>query len=178
MQLKWLAGGIQKALSACLFIAFRTDPICVCRQKCQWNQKGLLDEYRMGVGVAWSSHLLSAGLRNWLECQTDVFEWEAPAPWSQDSPARRILWPFHSKGEEGFSEYWDTYLYLNVFFFVWNSLRRGAESNNFLFISMHLTPILRLSLTLATAHAIILLCRIGYSDTTQLHKQGYTFCFS
>lgn len=122
MQLKWLAGGIQKALSACLFIAFRTDPICVCRQKCQWNQKGLLDEYRMGVGVAWSSHLLSAGLRNWLECQTDVFEWEAPAPWSQDSPARRILWPFHSKGEEGFSEYWDTYLYLNVGVFLSGTL--------------------------------------------------------
>lgn len=102
-------------------------------------------------------------LRNWLECQTEVSEGENPAPWSQHSPARRILCPFHRKGEERCSWYWESYLYFKVFL-PGSLLRRGAESKNFLFISMHFTSILRLSLTLATAHAMILLCSIGYSD--------------
>lgn len=156
---------IQRALSAWLFIAFRTDLIYVCRQNCQWNQKGLLDVYRMRDGVAWSqSSAQRLILGTGLNVRQRYLSGKPQLPDPKIALPGGYFVPFTERERGDFQDTGILIYTLGFFCLKFSFLRRVAESKKYLFISMHLTPILRLSLTLATAHAMILLCRIGSSD--------------
>lgn len=131
----------------------------VSRQNCQWNQKGLLDAYRMRDGVAWCQ-----SSAQWLVLGTSLNVRQMYLSGKPQLPDPKTALPggyfvHFTEMERGDFQNTGILIYNLGFCLAVSFLKRGEESKNFLFISVHLTAI-RLPLTLATAHAMLLVCRM------------------